>query len=45
LTGELWLVVVIPIAVIPWRYVIAHSVTKPGDRWRSDRTPAVSDRL
>jgi hypothetical protein len=29
------LVVVIPAAVIPWRYVIAHYVTKPGDRWRS----------
>jgi hypothetical protein len=28
------LVVVIPAAVIPWRYVIAHYVTKPGDRWR-----------
>jgi hypothetical protein len=39
------LVVVIPIAVIPWRYVIAHYVTKPGDRWRSDRAPIVSDRL
>ncbi len=30
------LVVVIPVAVIPWRYVVAHYVTKPGDRWRSD---------
>ena len=28
------LVVVIPAAVIPWRYVIRHYVTKPGDRWR-----------
>jgi hypothetical protein len=28
------LVVVIPIAVIPWRYVVAHYVTKPGDPWR-----------
>jgi hypothetical protein len=28
------LVVVIPIAVIPWRYVFAHYVTKPGDSWR-----------
>jgi hypothetical protein len=39
------LVVVIPLAIIPWRYVVAHYVTKPGDRWRSDRTPTVSDRL
>jgi hypothetical protein len=28
------LVVVIPAAVIPWRYVVTHYVTKPGDRWR-----------
>jgi hypothetical protein len=28
------LVVVIPAAVIPWRYVFSHYVTKPGDRWR-----------
>jgi hypothetical protein len=28
------LVVVIPLAVIPWRYVFSHYVTKPGDRWR-----------
>ena len=28
------LVVVIPAAVIPWRYVFTHYVTKPGDRWR-----------
>jgi hypothetical protein len=39
------LVVLIVLAVIPWRYVIAHYVMKPGDRWRSDRTPTVSDRL
>ena len=32
------LVVVIPAAVIPWRYVVTHYVTKPGDRWRSDAT-------
>src|SRR4051794_7077349 len=32
------LVVVIPAAVIPWRYVYTHYVTKPGDRWRSDTT-------
>jgi len=29
------LVVVIPLAVIPWRYVVRHYVIKPGDRWRS----------
>ena len=29
------LVVVIPAAVIPWRYVVTQYVTKPGDRWRS----------
>ena len=39
------LVVVIPLAVIPWRYVVAHYVTKQGDRWRSDATRPVSDRL
>jgi hypothetical protein len=39
------LVVLIVVAVIPWRYVIAHYVIKQGDRWRSDRTPTVSDRL
>jgi hypothetical protein len=32
------LLVVIPAAVIPWRYVFTHYVTKPGDRWRSDTT-------
>jgi hypothetical protein len=32
------LVVVIPAAVIPWRYVFTHYVVKPGDRWRSDTT-------
>jgi hypothetical protein len=39
------LVVLIVLAVIPWRYVVAHYVRKPGDPWRSDRTRAVSDRL
>ena len=39
------LVVLIVLAVMPWRYVVAHYVTKPGDRWRSDRAPTVSDRL
>jgi hypothetical protein len=38
------LVVLIVLAVIPWRYVITRYVTKPGDPWRSDRTRAVSDR-
>jgi hypothetical protein len=33
------LVVVIPIAVIPWRYVVTHYVTKHGDPWR--KSPAV----
>jgi hypothetical protein len=36
------LVVVIPIAVIPWRYVVAHYVTKPGDPWRSSPPDVVS---
>ena len=30
------LVVLIVLAVIPWRYVVANYVTKQGDRWRSD---------
>jgi hypothetical protein len=35
------LVVLIVLAVVPWRYVIGHYVTKPGNRWRSepDSTP------
>ena len=37
------LVVVIPLAVIPWRYVFANYVRKPGDRWRSDGTRAARD--
>jgi hypothetical protein len=36
---------VIPLAVIPWRYVVAHYVRKPGDPWRSAATRPVSDRL
>jgi hypothetical protein len=32
------LVVVIPLAVIPWRYVVAHYVIKQGDPWRSAAT-------
>jgi hypothetical protein len=39
------LVVLIVLAVIPWRYVVAHYVTKPGDPWRSDAIRPVSDRL
>jgi hypothetical protein len=39
------LVVLIVLAVVPWRYVVAQYVMKQGDRWRSDRTPTVSDRL
>jgi hypothetical protein len=37
----LWVVIVL--AVIPWRYVVAHYVTKPGDPWRSGATRPVSD--
>ena len=37
------LVVVIPLAVIPWRYVVAHYVTKPGDRWRSQVIATADD--
>ena len=39
------LVVLIVVAVVPWRYVIAEYVTKPGDPWRSAATPPVSDGL
>ena len=39
------LVVLIVLAVIPWRYVVAHYVMKQGDRWRSDATRPVSDPL
>lgn len=38
------LVVLIVLAVIPWRYVVAQYVAKQGDRWRSDGSRAVSDR-
>jgi hypothetical protein len=37
------LVVLIVLAVIPWRYVFTQYVMKPGDRWRSDGTRSVSD--
>jgi hypothetical protein len=39
------LVVLIVLAVIPWRYVVAHYVTKRGDRWRSGATRPVSGQL
>ena len=32
------LVVLIVVAVVPWRYVVTHYVTTPGDPWR----PAVT---
>ena len=38
------LVVSIVAAVIPWRYVVAQYVTKPGDPWRSDATRPARDR-
>ena len=28
------LLVVIPLAVIPWRYVVSQYVTRPADPWR-----------
>jgi hypothetical protein len=31
---------VVLIPLIPWRYVIAQYVTRPGDRWRSARLPS-----
>jgi hypothetical protein len=33
-------VVLIVLAVIPWRHVVAHYVTNPGDPWRPDTTPS-----
>jgi hypothetical protein len=36
------LVVVIPIAVIPWRYVVTHYVTKQGDPWRKSRAVEIA---
>ena len=38
------LVVLIVAAVIPWRYVVAQYLTKPGDPWRSDTAHPVGDR-
>jgi hypothetical protein len=40
-SAYLWIVIVL--AVIPWRSVVAHYVTKPGDPWRSGATRPVSD--
>jgi hypothetical protein len=37
-------VVLIVLAVIPWRYVLTYYVRTPGDPWRSNHTP-VTDRL
>jgi hypothetical protein len=39
----LWVVIIL--AVVPWRYVIAHYVAKPGDPWRSRPARTVSERL
>jgi hypothetical protein len=39
------LVVLIVLAVIPWRYVVAHYVKKQGDPWRSDANRSGSSRL
>jgi len=30
------LVVLIVLAVVPWRYVVAQYVRKPGGRWRTE---------
>jgi hypothetical protein len=39
------LVVLIVVAVIPWRYVATHYVSKPGDPWRSTATRTAGERL
>ncbi len=39
------LVVLIVLAVIPWRFVVAQYVMKQGDRWRSNAARSVSDQL
>ena len=39
----LWVVIVL--AVIPWRYVVAQYVTQQGDPWRSNAARAVSERI
>jgi len=37
------LVVLVLLAVVPWRYVVQQYVTKPGDPWRSERSPRVRE--
>ncbi len=37
------LVVLIVLAVIPWRFVVAQYVTKPGDPWRAASTRDVKE--
>lgn len=37
------LVVLIVLAVIPWRFVVAQYVTKPGDPWRAASTRDVNE--
>ena len=37
------LVVLIVLAVIPWRFVVAQYVTKHGDPWRADATRHVTE--
>jgi hypothetical protein len=39
------LVVLIVIAVIPWRYVVTQYVTKHGDPWRPEATRPVNNQL
>jgi|tagenome__1003787_1003787.scaffolds.fasta_scaffold20958527_4 hypothetical protein len=39
------LVVLIVVAVIPWRYVAAHYLMKQGDPWRSAPTSTPRDRI
>jgi hypothetical protein len=39
------LVVLIVVAVVPWRYVITHYITKHGDPWRPDATRPVANQL
>jgi len=39
------LVVLIVVAVIPWRYVVSQYVMKQGDPWRSHAVRTASDHL
>ena len=39
------LVVLIVLAVVPWRHVVRQYVTKPGDAWRSSAARVGSDQL